>query len=180
MLELIDTLAPVALLLIVQAGGGALGDDIATYLRYVCIALTIVKTASWTLSSRLLSSLVGLGSAAVSVPVLYMLAVLLGAPLYATVAKDTVELTLLGATFVALTLTTSSLDSTNILRWHDKVSTAQLRRRGVALISTLAGVWISAFAIPLDWERPWQRWPIPIVFGSALGRLIGGILNLVL
>ncbi|KAJ2893606.1 Glycosylphosphatidylinositol (GPI) anchor assembly protein [Coemansia aciculifera] len=39
--------------------------------------------------------------------------------------------------------------------------------------STFIISWTSAYFIPLDWDRPWQKWPIPIVAGAFLGNLIG-------
>ncbi|KAJ2798044.1 hypothetical protein H4R20_004966 [Coemansia guatemalensis] len=36
---------------------------------------------------------------------------------------------------------------------------------------TIGFTWASAYFIPLDWERPWQQWPIPIVFGAFVGNL---------
>lgn len=35
------------------------------------------------------------------------------------------------------------------------------------------GCWLSCIAIPLDWDRPWQTWPFPIVGGGYLGASIG-------
>ncbi|CAG5107993.1 Similar to Alcohol dehydrogenase class-3 (Saara hardwickii) [Cotesia congregata] len=31
---------------------------------------------------------------------------------------------------------------------------------------TLVGTWCGAIVIPLDWDRPWQEWPIPCVIGA--------------
>ncbi|PIA18332.1 hypothetical protein COEREDRAFT_79820 [Coemansia reversa NRRL 1564] len=36
---------------------------------------------------------------------------------------------------------------------------------------TMGFTWMSAYFIPLDWDRPWQKWPIPIVFGAFLGNM---------
>ncbi|KAJ1895221.1 hypothetical protein LPJ81_005005, partial [Coemansia sp. IMI 209127] len=38
---------------------------------------------------------------------------------------------------------------------------------------TMATTWAAAYFVPMDWGRPWQRWPIPIVGGAFLGNLIG-------
>ncbi|KAJ2811896.1 hypothetical protein H4S07_001764 [Coemansia furcata] len=38
---------------------------------------------------------------------------------------------------------------------------------------TFAAAWSAAYFIPLDWDRPWQKWPIPIVGGAFLGNLAG-------
>ncbi|XP_031549097.1 phosphatidylinositol-glycan biosynthesis class F protein-like [Actinia tenebrosa] len=38
---------------------------------------------------------------------------------------------------------------------------------------TVFGAWLGAFPIPLDWDRPWQVWPIPCVIGGMLGNTLG-------
>jgi len=40
-------------------------------------------------------------------------------------------------------------------------------------IGTLIGSWLGAIPIPLDWDRPWQAWPITIVYGALFGYTIG-------
>uniref|UniRef100_A0A0X3QBH8 Phosphatidylinositol-glycan biosynthesis class F protein n=1 Tax=Schistocephalus solidus TaxID=70667 RepID=A0A0X3QBH8_SCHSO len=40
---------------------------------------------------------------------------------------------------------------------------------------TLLGTWASAFCLVLDWDRPWQTWPIPCVVGALLGDIFGFI-----
>ncbi|ANB12227.1 Gpi11p [Sugiyamaella lignohabitans] len=64
--------------------------------------------------------------------------------------------------------------------WKDIVS-VKLPLNGVygASVGTWLGAWLGAVPIPLDWDRPWQRWPVTIVagayFGTALGTLIGAL-----
>ncbi|KAL7053320.1 hypothetical protein AAHC03_025486 [Spirometra sp. Aus1] len=38
---------------------------------------------------------------------------------------------------------------------------------------TLFGTWASAFFLILDWDRPWQAWPIPCVVGALVGDIFG-------
>ncbi|KAJ1647774.1 hypothetical protein LPJ64_000874 [Coemansia asiatica] len=38
---------------------------------------------------------------------------------------------------------------------------------------TMCVSWAAAYFIPMDWDRPWQKWPIPIVMGAFLGNLVG-------
>lgn len=43
----------------------------------------------------------------------------------------------------------------------------------------VAGAWLGAFVIPLDWDRPWQAWPIPCSTGALLGHAAAHFLGLV-
>ncbi|KYQ94299.1 phosphatidylinositol glycan [Tieghemostelium lacteum] len=43
----------------------------------------------------------------------------------------------------------------------------------IVVLCSLFGAWIGAFAIPLDWDRPWQVWPISCVYSSLLGHFVG-------
>lgn len=38
------------------------------------------------------------------------------------------------------------------------------------------GTWVGAFPIPLDWDRPWQVWPISCSLGATFGFLTGLII----
>lgn len=42
-----------------------------------------------------------------------------------------------------------------------------------SILCTLVGAWLGAFPIPLDWDRPWQVWPIPCVIGAIVGYIVG-------
>ncbi|KAJ9600146.1 hypothetical protein L9F63_009556 [Diploptera punctata] len=44
---------------------------------------------------------------------------------------------------------------------------------------TVFGVWLGAFVIPLDWDRPWQEWPIPCSSGALFGYTAANIYTLV-
>jgi hypothetical protein len=44
-------------------------------------------------------------------------------------------------------------------------------------IGALLGAWLGAFPIPLDWDRPWQAWPVTCVYGSLFGFLFGGLVG---
>ncbi|KAM5292505.1 phosphatidylinositol-glycan biosynthesis class F protein [Ctenodactylus gundi] len=43
----------------------------------------------------------------------------------------------------------------------------------ITTASSLVGAWLGAFPIPLDWERPWQVWPISCTLGATLGYVAG-------
>ncbi|XP_062502426.1 phosphatidylinositol-glycan biosynthesis class F protein-like [Corticium candelabrum] len=42
----------------------------------------------------------------------------------------------------------------------------------VSSVGAVVGAWLGAFVIPLDWERPWQVWPISCVVGAVAGHLV--------
>lgn len=44
---------------------------------------------------------------------------------------------------------------------------------------TALGAWLGVIPIPLDWDRPWQQWPITILAGGYLGAFAGSIVGLV-
>ncbi|PLW50160.1 hypothetical protein PCASD_01842 [Puccinia coronata f. sp. avenae] len=40
------------------------------------------------------------------------------------------------------------------------------------------GAWLGAIPIPLDWDRPWQAWPITCVVGASLGHAVGSFASI--
>ncbi|GAU89888.1 hypothetical protein RvY_02386 [Ramazzottius varieornatus] len=40
----------------------------------------------------------------------------------------------------------------------------------------VVGAWCGAVVIPLDWDRPWQAWPIPCCYGAFAGYAVGHLL----
>uniref|UniRef100_A0A668B016 Phosphatidylinositol glycan anchor biosynthesis, class F n=1 Tax=Myripristis murdjan TaxID=586833 RepID=A0A668B016_9TELE len=43
----------------------------------------------------------------------------------------------------------------------------------ITVACTVVGAWVGAFPIPLDWDRPWQVWPVSCSLGSVIGFLTG-------
>ena len=43
----------------------------------------------------------------------------------------------------------------------------------VPCLSTACGAWLGAIPISLDWNRPWQRWPLTPLFGGLLANILG-------
>ncbi|KAA1065983.1 hypothetical protein PGT21_017380 [Puccinia graminis f. sp. tritici] len=41
------------------------------------------------------------------------------------------------------------------------------------------GTWLGAIPIPLDWDRPWQAWPITCLVGASVGHAIGSIASII-
>lgn len=44
---------------------------------------------------------------------------------------------------------------------------------------TFLGAWFGACVIPLDWEKPYQEWPIPCYFGAVFGYLVSNVVSYV-
>lgn len=42
---------------------------------------------------------------------------------------------------------------------------------------TVCGAWLGAVVIPLDWNTPWQQWPIPCYLGAIGGYLLSNVLT---
>ncbi|XP_020209223.1 phosphatidylinositol-glycan biosynthesis class F protein [Cajanus cajan] len=40
------------------------------------------------------------------------------------------------------------------------------------------GAWFGAWPMPLDWERPWQEWPISVSYGAIAGYLVALVASL--
>ncbi|KAK1333097.1 hypothetical protein QTO34_006632, partial [Cnephaeus nilssonii] len=47
----------------------------------------------------------------------------------------------------------------------------------ITTISSFLGTWLGAFPIPLDWERPWQVWPISCTLGATFGYVAGLVIS---
>ncbi|KAI5122140.1 hypothetical protein M0805_000787 [Coniferiporia weirii] len=40
-------------------------------------------------------------------------------------------------------------------------------------VGTLVGAWLAVFPVALDWDRPWQAWPLTPAFGAIVGHIVG-------
>jgi len=36
-----------------------------------------------------------------------------------------------------------------------------------------SGAWVGSLPMLLDWDRPWQQWPIPVYYGAIVGWVVG-------
>jgi len=43
----------------------------------------------------------------------------------------------------------------------------------VSGLISIAGAWFGALPMPLDWDRPWQVWPVSCTYGCLIGNLLG-------
>ncbi|KAJ2687620.1 hypothetical protein IWW39_002802 [Coemansia spiralis] len=101
--------------------------------------------------------------------------VLFGAPLasqHAETFMAALNMALLGVTPAILTLKPSTEAWVKALLSGESKSVPELWAAGL-FWSTFVASWSAAYFIPLDWDRPWQKWPIPTVGGAFLGNLAG-------
>ena len=45
-------------------------------------------------------------------------------------------------------------------------------------LGALLGSWVGAIPIPLDWDEPWQAWPVTLVVGALIGHLFACVVTL--
>lgn len=111
--------------------------------------------------------------------VYYILAVILGAPILEQ-QKETLLFALLMVTLTVVPFCLSfGYSATGValleLTSRNPDSKIGVFQRGACLV--IFGAWLGAVVIPLDWDRPWQQWPIPCSAGAVFALLYDGILN---
>lgn len=112
----------------------------------------------------------------------YFIIIIFGAPL--TTYRE--ETTMLAITLTSLTYISPSLhlgvDQTlGLLMKLDSSYDNNIVTEAMSLNikSTLLGCWLGAIVIPLDWDRPWQEWPIPCMIGALIGYMIAHFITLI-
>ncbi|KAM3441869.1 hypothetical protein MY4824_001283 [Beauveria thailandica] len=120
------------------------------------------------------SAIIALLLSTLTVPALYALFVLFGAPFL----SHTAHTALCAAHFALLgvfpVVHARGLDRPALVAVAG--ATAPLDEAFGALVGAAAGAWLGAVPIPLDWDRDWQRWPVTIVVGVYLGAAAGSLL----
>ncbi|KAL7751985.1 Nitrogen permease regulator-like 2 [Sorochytrium milnesiophthora] len=154
--------------------------DLVQYtLAHVAVALRAA-----TLAEVLQKNIVAACWTLATVPVLHIALVLLGAYAFTYVGK-TALLAVHIAFYAAFPVLRAFLEQTPHLSTRARLRMLlgttprpvklQVPVRAAAVI---AGCFVSAAVIPLDWNRWWQAWPLPVVFGCELGLLLGSLYHL--
>ncbi|XP_012260408.1 phosphatidylinositol-glycan biosynthesis class F protein [Athalia rosae] len=134
-----------------------------------------------TFGKRLKGILKFLISFVITAFVYYIIVILFGCPLL-THHEETIMLT---TTLTSLTLIPASLhlgiDESVALLTGAPLQTSNVIVEAVQrnIKATLLGTWIGATVIPLDWNKPWQTWPIPCIIGALLGYMVAHFMTLV-
>ncbi|GAA5979461.1 hypothetical protein JCM11641_005402 [Rhodosporidiobolus odoratus] len=117
--------------------------------------------------------------------VFHVCAVLLGAPLFSNFTETFLLSFLVSILSVLpLAIAVPPLNSTNeryvwlrlfsALSPEDDLEFALL----APALGAIIGCWSGAIPIPLDWDRPWQKWPTTCVLGALFGHAAGSVLSL--
>ncbi|PRP87374.1 phosphatidylinositol glycan, class F [Planoprotostelium fungivorum] len=67
----------------------------------------------------------------------------------------------------------------NIVHNFFRPTTHVERSVSFPIIGATIGSWIGALPIPLDWDRPWQQWPISCVIGCVVGHSCGVLIAII-
>ncbi|KAI9500627.1 hypothetical protein GGI25_004074 [Coemansia spiralis] len=147
---------------------------ILTFADIYCFKVTDARRRSKPLAARVRSVLGMALATLVAAAVIALGFVLFGAPVgsqHAETLMAALNVALLAVTPVILTL------KRDIGSWRRallSVEAKSIPEKWAAgfFWCTMTTTWAAAYFVPMDWGRPWQRWPIPIVGGAFLGNLI--------
>ena len=114
----------------------------------------------------------------------YVVSVLMGAPVLTDIVRTlgfSSYLVIIGFTPIILSSKGQLKDIYDFLmrnEMHSMVSSMKRRlfMRNLAW-GTMIGAWFGAIAIPLDWDRWWQRWPITCLVSSTMGAILSVIIS---
>ncbi|GAB6024327.1 hypothetical protein CHUAL_009497 [Chamberlinius hualienensis] len=132
------------------------------------------------LSKKLKEFVKALSIFGVSVGAFYLIPVLLGAPILSQ-CFETLHFAFLLSTLLTFpAILTFGADENRWIRiifGTGPQSSAELLWLRSSVFCVW-GAWLGAFVIPLDWDAPWQVWPVGCVYGSLIGYSVGLLYNL--
>lgn len=160
-----------------KAGGGeASSSGEGTVLRPGRVGLRRKHAKEVGISVKVVPALIALTlTTLLATPILSILLVLFGAPL----TTHNLE-TILCAAHMAV------LSATALVYVHGVDGSTWREVWGVArpadavwggALGTGVGAWFGAVPIPLDWDRPWQAYPITILTGAYIGYAVGSLIS---
>uniref|UniRef100_A0A0D6R5Q8 GPI biosynthesis protein Pig-F n=1 Tax=Araucaria cunninghamii TaxID=56994 RepID=A0A0D6R5Q8_ARACU len=107
-------------------------------------------------------------------------AIVFGAPLGLQAAARTLHWSLLMSSFTVVPVSTvfgMSWPDWQRVFAHFKLLGAVDYALCFPAYGAVIGAWFGAWPMPLDWERPWQEWPICVTYGTVGGYLLGLIVS---
>uniref|UniRef100_A0A8R1TRI1 Glycosylphosphatidylinositol anchor biosynthesis protein 11 n=1 Tax=Onchocerca volvulus TaxID=6282 RepID=A0A8R1TRI1_ONCVO len=111
---------------------------------------------------------------ALGVIINHAIAVLFGAPFLSHFTATFVfSIVLAIVSIFPLLLVAENFDSLDIILFGERQLSHKCLLAHHLSLGGIFGAWFGAFVIPLDWDRWWQRWPLPCVFGTVFGGILG-------
>ncbi|KAF0717001.1 hypothetical protein AaE_010950 [Aphanomyces astaci] len=134
--------------------------------------------------NKLLGLAFGIGATAMGAVCSHVIIVFFGAPVFQLSWKTfllALVVSILTVPHVALHFRPSSSGASPYidLLLHAKYRNASELQMAWTSIGTVFGAYIGTVFIPLDWDRPWQQWPLPCVYGALYGHVVGIALSVV-
>ncbi|MED6146449.1 hypothetical protein PIB30_034563 [Stylosanthes scabra] len=150
------------------------------FISLVELPIAILLFSRYRQNPRKCTYLRALGRGLLAVPIGALLnclgAIALGAPVTFQFLPRTVNWSLMMSLFTAVPA--SCVLGSSWAHW--KRIFAQTRPNGsveylicLPAHGAVIGGWFGAWPMPLDWERPWQEWPICVSYGAIGGYLVG-------
>lgn len=113
----------------------------------------------------------------VGIPLFYVSAVLFGAPVF-ELLPQTMMWSVIQSMFVLLPLAAAQHFDLQVWKRVYALNDARTAFEMCASwggIGSMVGAWSGACLIPLDWDAPWQKWPIPLIYGGSVGFVVGHV-----
>jgi len=110
-----------------------------------------------------------------AIPCIHIMLILFGAPfLYDFVVTLLFSIWLSLLAILPISWSTNGLTVQMLTMFFEQICSNQIQEYLLwSAYGTFLGAWLGAIVIPLDWDRWWQRYPIPCAFGSTFGFLAG-------
>lgn len=115
-------------------------------------------------------------------PLVFVVLVLFGAPLYGYVKETYVLGIHLSLMFIQPLLIVFNLDFDQMYALARCPKFYKIVFTNPVLCSCflcVLGTWLGVIPIPLDWDKPWQQWPITLLSGGYIGCVVGSVIGYV-
>ncbi|GFZ04018.1 hypothetical protein Acr_16g0006420 [Actinidia rufa] len=154
-----------------------LGLAMALWVAHKVYSIDLISDPSYTLRLIWYWKAVGRGTLGLLVGAIVNVlgAVALGAPVGVNYFLKTVNWSLVMSLFTVVPA--ASVYGSSWMDWqrifaHTKPSGSIDYMICLPAHGAVIGAWFGAWPMPLDWERPWQEWPICVSYGAIAGYLI--------
>jgi len=127
----------------------------------------------------------------IAIPCFFVCLVLLGAPLKSHILQSILlslllsELTVFTPIYCLGLPSLASSPEASAYRSHYvrlfvemSIQSAAERALVYPVWGSVIGCWVGSWVLPLDWDRPWQAWPLAPAYMALMGNVSGSIISL--